>query len=183
MTGQRRPIKDRLQQALNMRDKKPADLERATGISKSSISYYLSGVNEPRQDRIYLISKALDVSEAWLMGYDVPPERESSQKKSDVAVDITRRLGTDNDFRNIVKRNLSDEEYLKENAELQALIKKAEAEAPEKPRDVQPLRELMELDIKELYETFTEEERQRFWQKIIKEIKLDGKEIKEVIFF
>lgn len=112
MTGQRRvPIKDRLQQALEMRDKKPADLERATGISKSSISYYLSGVNEPRQDRIYLISKALDVSEAWLMGYDVSPERENSQKKSDVAVDITRRLGADKDFCDIVKRNLSDPEF------------------------------------------------------------------------
>lgn len=78
---------------------------------------------------------------------------------------------------------MSDEEYLRENAELQALIKKAEAEAPEKPRDVQPLRELMELDIKELYETFTEEERQRFWQRIIKEIKMEKKQIKKVIFF
>ena len=78
---------------------------------------------------------------------------------------------------------MSDEEYLRENAELQALIKKAETEAPEKPRDVQPLRELMELDIKELYETFTEEERQRFWQRIIKEIKIENKKVKKVIFF
>lgn len=78
---------------------------------------------------------------------------------------------------------MSDEQYLQENKELLALIAKAEAEAPEKPRDAAPLRELRESDFQGIYEGLTEEERQRFWQKIIKEIKLDGKEIKEVIFF
>lgn len=79
--------------------------------------------------------------------------------------------------------NVPDEQYLKEDQELKALIKKAEEEAPEKPRDVQPLKELMEKDIKSLYETFTDEEKQRFWLGLIKEIKLEGKKIKEVIFF
>lgn len=111
MADNRVPVKQRLQQALDLRGVKPADLERATGIPKSSISYYLSGVNEPRQDRIYLISKALNINEAWLMGYDVSMERDERQKKSDVAVDITRRLGSDEEFLNITKRNLSDNEF------------------------------------------------------------------------
>ena len=50
-----------------------------TKIPKSAISQYISGAFEPKQDRIYLIAKALDVSEAWLMGYDVPMDRISGK--------------------------------------------------------------------------------------------------------
>ena len=35
----------------------------------------MSGDFEPKQDRIYLLAQTLDVSEAWLIGYDVPMER------------------------------------------------------------------------------------------------------------
>jgi len=52
-----------------------ADLVNLTGIGKSSISTYISGEYEPKQKNIYKIAKALDVSEAWLMGLDVPMER------------------------------------------------------------------------------------------------------------
>ena len=45
-------------------------------IPKSSLSQYLSGDYEPKQDRVYDIAKVLNVSEAWLMGYDVPMERQ-----------------------------------------------------------------------------------------------------------
>ena len=54
---------------------KQVDLVSLTGIGKSSISTYLSGEYEPKQRNIYKIAKALDVSEAWLMGEDVPMER------------------------------------------------------------------------------------------------------------
>ena len=66
---------DRLTEGLKKRGMKQADLCKATKIPKSAISQYLRGVYEPKQDRIHLISKALNVSEAWLMGYDVPMER------------------------------------------------------------------------------------------------------------
>lgn len=68
-------IADRIRIALEMRGMKQADLVNATGIGKSSISTYLSGEYEPKQRNIYKIAKALDVSEFWLMGYDVPSER------------------------------------------------------------------------------------------------------------
>lgn len=58
-----------------MRKMKQVDLVKITGIGKSSISTYLSGEYEPKQRNIYKIAKALDVNEAWLMGYDVPMER------------------------------------------------------------------------------------------------------------
>ena len=52
------------------------ELSTKTKIPKSSISQYLSGYAKPKQDRIYLLASALNVSEAWLMGYDVPIERD-----------------------------------------------------------------------------------------------------------
>lgn len=65
----------RLNEILNLKRWKPVDLQRATGFGKSSISQYLSGVNAPRQNRLYILAKVLNVSEAWLMGYDVPMDR------------------------------------------------------------------------------------------------------------
>ena len=69
-------LKDRLREALDHKGMKPADLADITGIPKSMVSYYLSGKSVPRADRIYEIAKVLDVSEAWIMGFDVPMEKE-----------------------------------------------------------------------------------------------------------
>lgn len=79
--------------------------------------------------------------------------------------------------------NKTDKEYLQEDAELKSLIAKAEKTAPPEPRNIQPLKDLLESDFKSIYESLTEEEKQLFWTKLIKEIKLDGKQIKRVIFF
>ena len=40
------------------------------------MSQYCNGGLVPRQDRTYLIANALNVSEAWLMGYNVSIERD-----------------------------------------------------------------------------------------------------------
>ena len=79
--------------------------------------------------------------------------------------------------------NVPDEQYLQEDAELKALIAKAEADAPPPPRDVEPLKALLETDFETLYLTFTDEEKQRFWQGLIREIKLKGKKVVDVEFF
>ena len=68
-------IRNRLQRGLDIRGMKAIDLCNKTKISKSAISQYLSGYAKPKADRIFIIAKALDVNEAWLMGYDVPMER------------------------------------------------------------------------------------------------------------
>lgn len=64
----------RLQKALDIRGISPKELSDKTGISKSSISQYMSGYAKPKQDRIYLISKALNINPVWLLGYDVSME-------------------------------------------------------------------------------------------------------------
>ena len=65
-------IAQRIREGLNIRGMKQSDLVSATGIGKSSISTYLTGEYEPKQKNIYKIAQALNVSEAWLMGFDVP---------------------------------------------------------------------------------------------------------------
>lgn len=81
--------------------------------------------------------------------------------------------------------NKTDDEYLKEDRELKALIAKAEAEGPPPERDLQPLRELLETDLRGIYSTLDEAERKRFWQNIVKEIHLETEEkaVRELIFF
>lgn len=68
-------VKNRLAEALEFRKVTQNELAKKTNIPKSSISQYVSGFAIPRQNRIYLIAKVLNVSEAWLLGYDVPIEK------------------------------------------------------------------------------------------------------------
>lgn len=46
-------------------------------IGRNDLSQYVSGKVEPRQDKLYILAKALNVNEAWLMGYEVPMERDA----------------------------------------------------------------------------------------------------------
>lgn len=69
---------NRLNLAMEMRNMKAVDLSEKTGIGKSYISQYRNGIVNPKQDRIYLMAQALNVNEMWLMGHDVPMERQSS---------------------------------------------------------------------------------------------------------
>ena len=71
----------RISKALAARGVRQSELCKLANIPKSSLSLYLSGAYEPKQDRIYSIAQVLDVSEAWLMGYDVPMEKEKSPDK------------------------------------------------------------------------------------------------------
>ena len=66
---------DRISEAMKLRDIRQADLVKKTGISKGALSSYISGRYVPKQNNVDLIAKALDVSEAWLMGGDVPMQR------------------------------------------------------------------------------------------------------------
>ncbi len=62
----------RLDKAMKLKNIKSVELHEKTGISESLISKYLSGNALARQKKLFLMSKALDVNPAWLMGYDVP---------------------------------------------------------------------------------------------------------------
>ena len=76
----------RIEMALAIRRMKQCDLCEKAKIPKSSLSLYLKGAYEPKQDRIYTIANALNVSEAWLMGYDVPMEKLSAKVTNTIEV-------------------------------------------------------------------------------------------------
>ena len=63
---------ERLREALDRGKIKPADLSRLTGLSKGTIHHYLAGNYEPKSTAINKMAVALNVSETWLWGYDVP---------------------------------------------------------------------------------------------------------------
>jgi DNA invertase Pin-like site-specific DNA recombinase len=80
--------------------------------------------------------------------------------------------------------NKSDEDYFKEDAEIKVALSKAEKEYEiNKPRNVDHLKKLLETDFRTMYAGLVPEERQEFWQDLIKEIKLDGKTVTGVIFY
>lgn len=69
---------ERLKYAMEIRNVKQAELSKATGISKTNMTYYISGKNKPREDKINLIAKELNVNPIWLLGYNVPMEQEQT---------------------------------------------------------------------------------------------------------
>lgn len=74
----------RMQQLLDVKQITKAELARRTGISRSSITRYVKGDWEGKQDAVYKIALEMDVSEAWLMGYDVPMQRIVAPEAPDV---------------------------------------------------------------------------------------------------
>lgn len=95
---------ERLRMAMRVKGKKQVDLIRATGINRGAMSSYLSGRYEPKQEAVYKLALALDVSEMWLWGYDVPMERQQQQKSNDIISDIVALLYCDEDFLSIVNK-------------------------------------------------------------------------------
>ncbi len=75
--------KDRIREALEIREMKQAELVEKTGIDKGQMSSYLAGRYKPKQNNLYLMAEALSVDEAWLMGYDVPMERNNFKDAHD----------------------------------------------------------------------------------------------------
>ena len=66
---------DRLNEALEKRDIRAVDLAKRIDISEATMSQYRSGYAKPKYDRIVRIADALDVNLTWLMGGDVPMEK------------------------------------------------------------------------------------------------------------
>lgn len=76
----------RLQTLMDQRGLKQADILRLAQpycekykikLGKSDLSQFVNGKVEPGQWKITILSLALNVSEAWLMGLDVPMERQT----------------------------------------------------------------------------------------------------------
>lgn len=62
----------RLNKAMSKNKLRQVDLVKLTGISKATISQYLSGEFKPKDSYLKKLSEVLNVNELWLEGYDVP---------------------------------------------------------------------------------------------------------------
>lgn len=93
----------RLAEAMALSGKKQIDLVKETGLNRSTISRYVAGSCEPKQDAIYKLAASLNVTEMWLWGYDVPRERSMAQKKNDQLVELITLLRKDEKFAKRVK--------------------------------------------------------------------------------
>lgn len=72
---------DRLKEIMKAMDLKQVDIlqkcepyckKYGVKLNKNDLSQYVSGKAAPKQDKLSILGMALNVSEVWLMGYDVP---------------------------------------------------------------------------------------------------------------
>lgn len=78
---------DRLREIMESRGLRQVDIldmvkpyceQYGVRLGKNDLSQYVNGKVEPRQEKLTVLGLALGVSEAWLMGYDVPEGRETT---------------------------------------------------------------------------------------------------------
>ena len=79
-------IRERIKQGLEIREITQTQLAARANIDKGQLSSYISGKYKPRQNNIDALAAALNVNEAWLMGFDVPMERVSNNVETDQLV-------------------------------------------------------------------------------------------------
>lgn len=89
---------NRLNKAITIRNIKPIELSEKTGIDKSKISSYMSGRYKAKQDGVYLLAQALNVSEVWLMGYDVPMESIPIKKIDKIKIPVLGKVKAGYDY-------------------------------------------------------------------------------------
>ena len=76
---------ERLQQIMRERNLRQVDIlalcapwcvKYAVKMNRSDISQYVSGKVEPSQEKLIVLALALNVTETWLMGYDIDAQRD-----------------------------------------------------------------------------------------------------------
>lgn len=104
-------ISERLQIAMDKRKIKQIDLARVADVNQGALSRYLKGSYEPKSATIYKLALALDVSDMWLEGYDVPMERSQKQKKIDFKNNLYKKIASDMDLLKTISQyyNLPEE--------------------------------------------------------------------------
>ncbi len=122
---EKKELKDRLVEAMEVRGLRAVDLVEMTGIPKVTVSYYMSGTTVPRADKLYKLAQALNVSEAWLMGYDVAMARTDDQKKNDQLAQLVAKMRSNSKFFDAVSSLADlDDSQLQTVAQLLSALRK-----------------------------------------------------------
>lgn len=109
------PFSVRLKIAMENMNFSAIELSRKTNINRSIISQWLKGQYKAKQDKLSILSDVLNVSEVWLMGYDVPmkkitPKNNVSAEYGLLTNDTISVQGLNEDDIKEIKRQI---EYLK----------------------------------------------------------------------
>lgn len=104
-------ISERLQIAMDKRKIKQIDLARVADVNQGALSRYIKGSYEPKSATLYKLALALDVSDMWLEGYDVPMERSKKQKEIDFKNNLYKKIAQDMDLLKTISQyyNLPEE--------------------------------------------------------------------------
>lgn len=93
--------KNRIREALSIRNMKQVELAEKTGIAKGTINNWLNNRYQPKQKPLMKMAKVLDVSEMWLAGYDVPMERPQAQIKNDELAQLINNIRKNEDLKDL----------------------------------------------------------------------------------
>jgi len=145
---------------------------------RSKICDYRTTVSEIYAEK-YLLDNLEQLITHEIESFEIKKVTLKKQPKTDVAK-LKEKLRKLNVM--YMAGTKTDEEYLQEVAELNALIGQASQKTSQVEKDITPLKELLKTDYRTLYDGMTLEDKRRFWRSIIKEIRVEGREIKEVIF-
>lgn len=88
----------RLRQVDILNAAKPYCEKYGIKLGRNDLSQYVSGKVEPGQEKLTILGLALNVSETWLMGYDVSPSRDvgySSVERIDLNIRGAKKWATD----------------------------------------------------------------------------------------
>lgn len=120
----------------------------------------------------------LDHLDEFINNYIYEAEINNSNKKPK-AINI-KKIHEEMDRINFMfqKNRITIEKYDQEYSLLEKKLKEAEKVNKTETKDLEPLKKLLNIDIKEVYEILNREHKRSFWQSIIKEIIIDGKQIR-----
>ena len=146
-------IKERIKQGLEIREITQTQLAARANIDKGQLSSYISGKYKPRQNNIDALAAALNVNEAWLMGFDVPMERASNNVEIDQSVsksveckeilEICEQLSTHNQRKVLTySKNLLSTQQMEEDL----LAAHARTDVEQTPEGVQHALDIMNDD-------------------------------------
>ena len=146
---------------------------------QSGLCDYNRSLSEEKLEQ-HLIENIQNYARAKIKQEELEQAKPKPKPKTNIAAlkEKLRRLNV-----TYMAGNKPDDEYLREQAEIKALITEAEKSESSSPKDLTSLKEILETNFMGVYQTFSSEEKRRFWRGIIEEIKVERGKVIGVKFF
>ena len=126
---------EKLRQAMHEKRCSSADIARATGISPSVLSRYLSGANKPSSNNILVISQYLNVSPEWLLSSsDAPEPLKKIQAISSVTEPLLKIIEVQEELINNLQKQVKEWEDWKANSKDRHAKGREKTKNPTKPK-------------------------------------------------